>query len=232
MVIEFFTGVVTDKRAIPENGNEEDFYVFMCGKEVVISAETIGEMLNIEYIDGDSKPPKNFDYDAAWRFISRKDEDMPTTESQRKLLQSDVKQEMICGYGILIAMLGKAFSIKSHEHKDLKAACSHFSDVTQGRFVRTVTKDTERLQAIKELKTDIQGVTRAQNKLTRESKIWREEITTMLILLIEKVTGKKFGVSTSAVTKKAAVSKKDLVEVSSSNDDKEKSEEQKESEEE
>ncbi|OMO52755.1 hypothetical protein COLO4_37002 [Corchorus olitorius] len=67
MVIEFFTGIITNKRA---NGGDDGMYVHICGQEAVITVETIGQLLKIEYSEGDSKPPKEFDYNAAWKLIN------------------------------------------------------------------------------------------------------------------------------------------------------------------
>ncbi|OMP10911.1 histone-lysine N-methyltransferase ATX3-like protein [Corchorus olitorius] len=65
------------KRKSQSKGNEEDLYAFICEEEVTISATTIGQMLDIEYSQGESRPPRDFDYDAAWRFISGRNEDLP-----------------------------------------------------------------------------------------------------------------------------------------------------------
>ncbi|OMO75807.1 hypothetical protein CCACVL1_16032 [Corchorus capsularis] len=178
-------------------GGDDALYVHICGQEAVLTAENIGQLLNIE-------PPKDFDYNTAWRVISGKKEKMPSKESQRKLLKSDVKlahhfisnslwfkkgsqeyitkddvwllyctwkgikvnlaqiiinkmkkmalkNEMICGYGIIIAM-----------------------------FIRTVTKDTETMKAIKEIKADIKEVKSAQNDITGMMTDLFELVTTVL----------------------------------------------------
>ncbi|OMO85784.1 hypothetical protein COLO4_21451 [Corchorus olitorius] len=138
-----------------------------------------------------------------------------------------VKQEMICKYGTIIALLWKEFATKSHEHMDFRIACSHLSDLTQDKVVNIVTENSEILKAIKDLKSDIQEITRAQHKLTKESKTWRDELTIMVVLLTEKVTGKTFGADIIAGVMQSAASKKVVENLSSSDNDEKKSEEEK-----
>ncbi|OMO52162.1 hypothetical protein COLO4_37379 [Corchorus olitorius] len=87
-VKEFYTGIQVDK---PGN----DLYVHICGKEVIITALTLGQALNIEWIKGDVEPPKEFNVNEAWKKLNDNDEVFPTLRSERRVIKEDVKLTLL-----------------------------------------------------------------------------------------------------------------------------------------
>ncbi|OMP05680.1 hypothetical protein COLO4_08650 [Corchorus olitorius] len=81
-VKEFYTVIHTDNK-----GN--DLYVHFCGKEVIITAMTLGQTLNIEWIKGDVEPPEDFDVNEAWKKLNGNDEIFATLKSEKR--KDDVK---------------------------------------------------------------------------------------------------------------------------------------------
>ncbi|OMP10010.1 hypothetical protein COLO4_04910 [Corchorus olitorius] len=245
MAREFFTGIITDKKKIPKGGREDNVYAFVCGGEVTISANTLGQMLDIEYSEGNS----SFIRHNLW--FNDDDQDCVTLNDMwilyciwkgikvnlaqiliNEMKEIAMKEKMICGYGIIIAMLGKSFLTMSHEHEDFRMACSHLLNTTMLKKLKisvdTSAKDAEILKILQGLRNDIREVTRAQNKLTKESKLWRDEITNLMVLLTEKVTGKNFGADIIARVMGSSTASKDIVNLSSSDNSEKKSEEDKE----
>ncbi|OMP07039.1 hypothetical protein COLO4_07689 [Corchorus olitorius] len=87
-VKEFYTGIQTDNA-----GN--DLHVHFCGKEVIITALTLGQALNIEWIKGDVKPPEDFDVNEARMKLNDNDEIFPTLRSERRIVKDDVKLTLL-----------------------------------------------------------------------------------------------------------------------------------------
>ncbi|OMO77428.1 COP9 signalosome complex subunit 2-like protein [Corchorus olitorius] len=87
-VKEFYSGIQTDN-----TGN--DLHVHFCGKEVIITALTLGQALNIEWIMGDVKPPEDFDVNEAWKKLNDNDEIFPTLRSERRIVRDDVKLTLL-----------------------------------------------------------------------------------------------------------------------------------------
>ncbi|OMP02716.1 hypothetical protein COLO4_10878 [Corchorus olitorius] len=87
-VKEFYTGIQIDK---PGN----DLHVHFCGKEVIITALTLGQALNIEWIKGDVEPPKDFNVNEAWKKLNDNDEVFPTLRSEKRVIKEDVKLTLL-----------------------------------------------------------------------------------------------------------------------------------------
>ncbi|OMO77210.1 hypothetical protein COLO4_25276 [Corchorus olitorius] len=83
-VKEFYTGIQTDN-----TGN--DLNVHFCGNEVIITALTLGQALNIEWIKGDVEPPEDFNVNEAWKKLNYNDEVFPTLKTERRVVKEDVK---------------------------------------------------------------------------------------------------------------------------------------------
>ncbi|OMO58787.1 hypothetical protein COLO4_34379 [Corchorus olitorius] len=132
---------------------------------------------NPECDEGDSEPPKGFDFNDAWHSISGQKEKFPDSQAKRKLLNvqaklihhfiatmnlaqsiinemkktASKKNSMHCGFGPIITALGEISSTKMHEHKDMQVVCSPLLDISQHRFVQTTVKDSQVAQAIESL---------------------------------------------------------------------------------
>ncbi|OMO60237.1 hypothetical protein COLO4_33890 [Corchorus olitorius] len=87
-VKEFCTGILTDSKG-------KDLYVHFCEKEVIITAMTLGQALNIEWLKGDSEPPEDFDVNEAWKKLNSHDEIFPKLRSERRLVKDDVKMNLL-----------------------------------------------------------------------------------------------------------------------------------------
>ncbi|OMP10794.1 hypothetical protein COLO4_04264 [Corchorus olitorius] len=72
-----------------------DLYVHFCGKEVIITAMTLGQALNIEWIKGDAEPPEDFDVNEGWKKLNGNDEIFPTLRSERRFVKDDVKMTLL-----------------------------------------------------------------------------------------------------------------------------------------
>ncbi|OMO95059.1 hypothetical protein COLO4_16081 [Corchorus olitorius] len=261
MVREFFSSIITDKKELFKDGYwaeiTKDLFAHVCGKEVIITAELLGQMMNIEHLEGEVKPPRDFDFDAAWKFLNEDDQSLPILESERRLLKPDVKlafqfirnniwlnqndQDSNTEKGVwLLWCIWKESKVNLaqiiiNEMKEIVVQSKMvygFGPITtqfcSKESVENTNTNEEILKALKGLRNDIRDITRAQNKLTKESKAWRDEIVTLMIILTEKVTGKTFNNQAA----KMVATETAIVNVSSSDDDEEENEEDKKSEEE
>ncbi|OMO80364.1 Resistance protein MG13 [Corchorus olitorius] len=92
-VKEFYTSLILKENEYTgkHTWNKEDLFAFICGEEVIVTANMIGLLLKIEGTEGDNEPSKSFDYNDAWETISGKKEKFPDSQAKRKLLNVQAK---------------------------------------------------------------------------------------------------------------------------------------------
>ncbi|OMO61493.1 hypothetical protein CCACVL1_23476 [Corchorus capsularis] len=142
----------------------------------------LGLLMHIEGDEGDSEPPKGFDYDDAWY------------QSVVQAWQSRIHQSQGC----LVAAqhmdwnkaLGEISSTQMHEHKDMQIICSPLSDVSQHRFVQTAVKDSQIAQAIENLTDVIAAVNKNINLMRKSILMYQQNTNKILKLMADKILGR------------------------------------------
>ncbi|OMO94938.1 hypothetical protein COLO4_16139 [Corchorus olitorius] len=139
MVREFYTSIIQKQSEYAGKSKWDgiNLYVFIFGKEMVITVDMLGLLLKIEYKASDCDPPDDFDFEKAWK------------GSQNYVNRRDM-------WLLYCIWTGTKVNLAQIIINGINRMAS--KNITQTMFVQTAAKDSQIAKAIEGLTTELKEV--------------------------------------------------------------------------